>query len=131
MTDDSTAVAVASEVLPPSTDGEALPERRPPGRPKGSKNRDRVATIERILSECDPIGFRCRALRTGRIRAAPSPDANHRQWIYLTKDEILDLARDLERKVIPDLRAVEVSGPDGNPIQTLSLIDFLRALPNE
>jgi hypothetical protein len=114
-----------AEVLPP-----AVSEKRGPGRPKGSKNRDRIATMERINSEGDPLGYRLRALRTGRIRAALTPDAKRREWVYLTAAELLDLARDLEGKVIPPLRALEVSGPDGTPIATLSLIDFLRALPD-
>ncbi|MGE0118699.1 MAG: hypothetical protein AB7S71_18230 [Dongiaceae bacterium] len=94
----------------PAADGEALPLKRGPGRPKGVRNRDRVATIERVNKEADPLGFRIRALRRGWVKAAPDEKARHREKIPLTKDEMLKLSRELEDKVLPRLRSFEVSG---------------------
>jgi len=89
---------------------ELLPQKRKPGRPPGSKNKDRVATIERLTKEADPLGYRIRALKRGWVMAAPSEGATRRERILLTKDEMLRLSQQLEDKVLPRLRSFEVTG---------------------
>ncbi len=61
---------------------ETTTEKRGPGRPrglgkvpgsgrkKGTPNRDRSATIERIQKEADPILFLCKVVRGDRMSAA-------------------------------------------------------------
>jgi hypothetical protein len=115
-----TAVADPDAVPAPSSEGDApapvvvseelLPGKRGPGRPLGAKNRCRVATIERITREADPLGYRIRALKRGWILAAPNENSKKRERIPLTKEELLRLAGQLEDKVLPRLRSFEVTG---------------------
>jgi hypothetical protein len=84
-----------------------LPARRP-GRPKGSRNKNRVATADRINAEGDPIGFLCKVVRGGKIKAAAIDGATSRTWCYPTIDQRKDAAVTLAKKVMPDLRPSDV-----------------------
>lgn len=100
------------------------PEKRGPGRPKGlgrvpgsgrkkgTCNKDRSATIERIMREADPLGFLCKVCNGHRMEAAPEPGAQKRTWWYPTGDQRLTAAQTLARKCLPDMRATELSGAD-------------------
>jgi hypothetical protein len=110
----ATAVVTLPAVVPAA--GEII-QSRPRGRPKGATNEKRVATIERIMRESDPIGFLMRIQRGGKIKAAPEPGAQTRAWIYPTIDQRRDAAQTLARKILPDLKATEHSGPMGAPLQ--------------
>jgi hypothetical protein len=110
----TTAVVALPAVLP--AEGEII-QSRPRGRPKGATNKNRVATIERIMRESDPIGFLMKIQRGGKIKAAPESGAQTREWIYPTIDQRQDAAQTLARKILPDLRATEHSGPLGAPLQ--------------
>jgi hypothetical protein len=81
---------------------------RRPGRPKGSKNKTRVATAERINQEGDPIGFLCKVIRGGKLKAAAVDGATSRSWCYPTIDQRKDAATTLAKKVMPDLRPSDV-----------------------
>ena len=86
------------------------------GRKRGTPNHDRSATIERIMREADPIGFLCRVCRGVRMSAALAPgDAKKSFWIP-TGDQRITAAQTLSKKCLPDMRAVEVSGPVGEPM---------------
>jgi hypothetical protein len=101
-----------------------VPKRRgrPPGlaktggRKKGTPNKTRVATVERIMKEADPLLFLCKVCRGDRLTAAPEHGAKRRSWVYPTVDQRLDAARILAKKVLPDLRSTELSGNPGNPL---------------
>jgi hypothetical protein len=84
-----------------------LVERRP-GRPKGSRNKNRVATAERINQEGDPIGFLCKVVKGGKMKAAAVDGAASRSWCYPTIDQRKDAATTLAKKVMPDLRPSDV-----------------------
>jgi hypothetical protein len=117
------AVTVPEELLP----------KRGPGRPAGSKNKDRVSSIERINREGDPLGFRLKALKRGYVMAAPTEGAKVREKIYLTADEMLRLAGALEDKILPRLRSIEVTGDGiGNTNTLINVMDSLdeRTLKN-
>ena len=100
--------------------------KRPPGRPKGyprsggrkpgTPNRDRAATVERIMREADPLGFLCAVCKGNRLEAAPEPGAKKRTWWYPTGDQRINAAQTLARKVMPDQKAIEHSGPLGEPL---------------
>jgi hypothetical protein len=81
---------------------------RRPGRPKGSKNKNRAATAERINQEGDPIGFLCKVVRGNKIKAAAVDGATSRSWCYPTIDQRKDAAVTLAKKVMPDLRPSDV-----------------------
>ena len=103
---------------------EAEKPKRPPGRPKGypksggrqkgTPNRDRTATIERIQKEADPILFLCKVSRGDRLSAAPEPGAKKKTWCIPTIDQRISAAQTLCRKVLPDMKAIEHTG-DGIP----------------
>ena len=101
-------------------------EKRPPGRPKGTpktggrqkgtKNRDRLATVARIQSLADPIKFLCDVCRGVRMQAGLEPGAPKREWLYPTSDQRISAAQTLARKVLPDMKSVEHAGPLGEPL---------------
>jgi hypothetical protein len=100
-----------------------LVERRP-GRPKGSRNKNRVATAERINQEGDPIGFLCKVIRGGKIKAAAVDGATSRSWCYPTIDQRKDAATTLAKKVMPDLRpsdfGININGDGGVVLQVVT-----------
>ena len=98
------------------------------GRAKGTPNRDRSATIERIQKEADPILFLCKVCRGDRMEAAAVPGAKKRTHWFPTADQRITAAQTLARKIMPDQKAVENTGKDGGPM-ALTLLDFLRGLP--
>ena len=98
------------------------------GRAKGTPNRDRSATIERIQKEADPILFLCKVCRGDRMEAAAAPGAKKRTHWFPTADQRITAAQTLARKIMPDQKAVENTGKDGGPL-ALTLLDFLRGLP--
>ena len=100
--------------------------KRPPGRPKGypksggrargTPNRDRTATIERIQKEADPILFLCKVCRGDRMEAAPEPGAKKRTHWFPTADQRIVAAQTLARKIMPDIKAVEHAGVEGGDL---------------
>ena len=100
-------------------------KKRPRGRPKGTPksggrakgvpNRDRTATVDRIMREADPIAFLCSVVRGGRFTAGPESNSKAKTWVWPSLDQRLSAAAVLARKVLPDQKAVESSGPDGAP----------------
>ncbi len=80
------------------------------GRARGTPNKDRSATIERIQKEADPILFLCKVCRGDRMEAAPEPGAQKRTHWFPTADQRITAAQTLARKVLPDLKAIEGTG---------------------
>ena len=95
---------------------------RPPGHPrtggrkKGQPNKDRAATVERIMREADPIGFLCKVARGDRMSAGAEPNAKKKKWWFPSGDQRISAAVTLARKVLPDQKAIESTGPQGEPI---------------
>ncbi len=104
------------------------PKKRGPGRPKGlgkvpgsgrkkgTPDRNRAATVERIQQECDPIGFLMQVARGVRISAGSEPGAKKKSWQLPTTEQRVHAATVLAKKVMPDMKAVEHSGPVGEPL---------------
>ena len=86
------------------------------GRKKGQPNRDRAATVERIMREADPIGFLCKVARGDRMTAGAEPNAKKKAWWFPSGDQRISAAVTLARKILPDQKAVETSGPQGEPL---------------
>ena len=96
--------------------------KRGPGRPKGlgkvpgsgrkpgTPNRDRAATIEKIMREADPLLFLCKVARGDRMSAAAEPGVRKKTWWIPTGDQRISAAQTLARKVLPDMKATEHSG---------------------
>ena len=106
----------------------AKPTGRKPGRPRGlgkvpgsgrkpgTPNSDRSATVARIAKEADPLGFLCRVVRGVRMVGAATPGDTTKSWWVPTGDQRITAAQTLARKIMPDMKAVEVSGPVGEPM---------------
>ncbi len=77
------------------------------GRKKGTCNRDRAATIERIQREADPLGFLCKVCRGDRMSAAAEPGAKKKTWWFPTGDQQITAAQTLCKKILPDMKAIE------------------------
>ena len=115
---------------------EDKPVKRPPGRPKGYPktggrqkgvaNRTRVQTLERINQEADPIGFLILVARGLQFEAATEAGASEKVKMYPTHDQRLDAAKVLARKVLPDTKAVEMTGEGGEPF----IFQFITPLPD-
>ena len=99
--------------------------KRGPGRPKGlgkvpgsgrkpgTPNKDRAATIEKIMRLADPLDFLCRVARGDRMSAAGEAGTKKKSWWVPTGDQQISAAQTLARKVLPDVKAVEYSGAEG------------------
>ena len=87
------------------------------GRKKGIPNKISVATRERIQREADPIGFLIDVANGKAIKAAfPSKDDGTKTGtvqIYPTLDQRIEAAQYLGKKLMPDLKAIEMSGELG------------------
>ena len=80
------------------------------GRQRGTPNRNRAATIEKIMELADPLEFLCKVARGDRMSAASKTDASTKSWWVPTGDQRISAAQTLARKVLPDMKAVEISG---------------------
>ncbi len=80
------------------------------GRKPGTPNRDRAATIEKIMRQADPLEFLCKVARGDRMSAASESGSSKKGWWVPTGDQRISAAQTLARKVLPDMKAVEHSG---------------------
>lgn len=121
------------------TEQTTKPAKRGPGRPKGyprtggrakgTPNRASLVTRDYIVKDGAPVRVLCQIAAGRKMIAAASPGAKKREVAYPTLDQRLRAAEILAKKVIPDLRSVEASGPDGGPIG-VTLLDWLKGLPD-
>ena len=86
------------------------------GRAKGTPNKDRAATVERIMREADPLGFLAKVCRGDRMQAALLPGAKKKTFWFPTGDQRITAAQTLAKKVMPDMKAIEHAGPMGEPL---------------
>ncbi len=81
-----------------------------------------------VIREGAPLAFLCSVVRGKRFTAAAEPGDGKRVHVFPSLDQRLRAAEILSRKVLPDLKATELTGKDGGPIG-LTLLDFLKGLP--
>ncbi len=88
---------------------------RPPGagRKKGTPNKITQLTRSYITKEGCPIRLLCQIASGKKIKAAAEPGSAKASKIYPTLIERLRAAETLARKIVPDMKAVEYSGPEG------------------
>ncbi len=98
------------------------------GRAKGTPNRKNLVTRDYVIKEGAPLQFLCSVVRGRRFTAAAEPGGTKRTHVFPSLDQRLRAAEILSRKVLPDLKATEVTGKDGGPV-ALTLLDFLRGVP--
>ena len=103
---------------------------RPPGagRKKGTPNR--LTTIGRdfIIKKSMALPLLC-DVSAGRKIKVPDPNNPRRMIkVYPTRGERIRAAGILAAMIVPNMKSIELSGPDGGAV-ALTLIDFLRGLP--
>jgi len=86
------------------------------GRKKGTPNFDRAATTERIMKKADPLNFLCKIVKGDRFSAGVEADGRKKEhWVVPTLDQRITAAQILARKVLPDMKAIEATGSQGEP----------------
>ena len=103
---------------------------RPPGagRKKGTPNR--ITQIGRafIIKKSMALPFLCDVSAGRRVKIADPSNPGRKVTVYPTFEQRLKAAGFIAPMIVPTLKAVELSGPDGAPV-ALTLLDFLRGLP--
>lgn len=86
------------------------------GRAKGTPNRDRTATIDKIMREADPLQYLCKVARGDRMEAGATVGAKKKTFWFPTGDQRITAMLALARKVLPDVKAVEYAGAEGGDL---------------
>jgi len=96
------------------------------GRTKGTSNR-LTADYKDIIAKSNPIDFLISAFTKGYIEGAVNPiqEDDSDKYLTLTFKERCDIARDLAKKIVPDLKAVEHTGKDGEAIDHSITVTFI------
>lgn len=89
------------------------------GRKKGTPNKGTAAIRERIESKADPVGFMI-SVMTGKEMDG-TDDNGKAIKIKPALSQRLHAAQWLGDKIAPSLKAVEISGKDGLPIELLTI----------
>ena len=69
-----------------------------------------------IRELADPIAFLSDVMAGKRMVAAGEPGDAKKTWCYPTLAQRVQAGETLLRKLLPDLKATELSGPDGEPL---------------
>jgi hypothetical protein len=88
------------------------------GRQKGVVNKI-TADHKALITASNPIEFLIHAFTTGTIKGNVNPlleDSQKHQYLTLTYKERCDIAINLAKKIVPDLKAVDMTS-DGKSIQ--------------
>ena len=88
------------------------------GRKKGTPNKQTIATRAQILEKCDPLKILADVALGKRWAVVDPADSSKRILSYPSGDQRIHAVTTLAKKVSPDLRAQELSGPGGAPIET-------------
>jgi hypothetical protein len=115
-------IVVADEIG--ATVGVTVPAESAPvkrrGRPKGSKNR--VSKIgKEAIADAAPWEFLIRVMEGRVFKRAPETHARRTAPVRPTLEQSITAAEVLLRKVAADLKATELSGPDGAPIESTTI----------
>ncbi len=91
---------------------------RPPGagRKKGTPNRVTQITRAYITKEGAPIRVLCQIASGKKMKAAAESGSPKQAKIFPTLAERLRAAETLARKIVPDVKAVEVTGAAGGDL---------------
>ena len=80
------------------------------GRQKGTPNRSTVQTRDRIQELADPIAFLADVMAGKRMVAAGESGDGKKTWCFPTLAQRVQASETLLRKLLPDLRATELTG---------------------
>ena len=86
------------------------------GRPKGSVNKVTGIAKEAILA-AEPHSFLIRVMEGRKFMRAGENAGRKTTACFPTLEQSVVAAETLLRKISPDIRATELSGPDGGPIE--------------
>jgi hypothetical protein len=109
------------------------PPKRPPGRPKGlPKTGGRRKGVNRHAPELRafidqrgrPLEFLAAIAAGRKLTAADPADPTKTTRLYPSLEARAAAARSLLNKLLPDLKATELTGADGGPIATTNVNDF-------
>ena len=85
------------------------------GRPKGVPNKvNRIA--KEAITKAEPHSFLIRVMEGRKFKRAGTEGAQRTTACYPTLTESISAAETLLRKIAPDLKAQELSGPGGSPL---------------
>ena len=91
------------------------------GRQRGTPNKKTVATREQILELCDPLKLLANIALGKEWLVADGKDHGRRVKAFPNGDQRYNACQTLAHKLLPNLRAQELSGPLGGPIQTMDV----------
>ena len=86
------------------------------GRVKGTTNK-LTTDYKDLISESNPVQFLIDAFTNGYIEGNVKNPEDMEQYLTLTLKERCDIAKDLAKKIVPDVKAIEHSGKDGEAIE--------------
>jgi hypothetical protein len=92
------------------------------GRRKGQPNfitKDMKEAI--IASRGNPVAFLLRIIEGQRIRVGPLAGPAKPQFEYPTLADRIRAAMALAQKILPDMKATELSGPGGAPVEVMAI----------
>ena len=121
----------ANQVIAADDHSALPPAKRKGGRPRGRRNKTYDDLAALIRDKGKPIEFLIKVARGNRIRVSAEDNPNAPAvWRYPSMDQRVDAAKALARKILPDMRATEISGPDGEPLlrPTASRIEVAKAV---
>lgn len=121
MTDDATDLPVAERRGRPA----GLPKSG--GRKPGVPNKVTADLKAIILKRGRPIELLCDVARGLKVRVGPQAGPGEPTFTYPTLQDRLAAARTLLGKVVPDMKAVELSGADGGPIAVADTAEAIEA----
>ena len=107
-----------SAVRPPQGQGDGIVDapRRRPGRPRGSGHRIKANAEQRelLISEGTALNQMRRVADGKPIRLGRGKT---KVWVVPTLDQVIHASEILLRKQLPDLKATELTGAGGGPVQ--------------
>ena len=104
-------------------------QKRHPGRPKGlgkvkgsgrkpgQPNKITRDIKETIMKRGKPLELLCDVVRGKKVRVGPQAGPGEPEYVYPSLQDRLSAARVLIGKIAPDMKATELSGPDGSAIE--------------
>ena len=107
----------------------AVEEKRQPGRPKGlgkvkgsgrkpgQQNKITRDIKDTIMKRGKPLELLCDVVRGKKVRVGPQAGPGEPEYVYPSLQDRLSAARVLIGKIAPDMKATELSGPDGSAIE--------------
>ena len=88
------------------------------GRKPGQVNKITKDIKEIIMKRGKPLELLCDVVRGKKIRVGPQAGPGEPEFVYPSLADRLIAARTLLGKIAPDMKATEITGVDGGPIET-------------